>query len=188
MPATIGFDVDGVLGDYPGFIKSAAKELGITITATRYPDTWFMIEDGWFSNRDEWAVCHEWVLSNCRDMPWLDVHAAEQSRILKDHGFEVVVVTSRTPKGNATEDMVFGGTAEFLEKGGFLFDDLIFSDDDKSIYGLDILLDDSPLVHKALSNASTHPVIRSQPYNLDVQGTRVADTVQYRKLVEEAYL
>ena len=83
MPATIGFDVDGVLGDYPGFIKSAAKELGITITATRYPDTWFMIEDGWFSNRDEWAVCHEWVLSNCRDMPWLDVHAAEQSRILK---------------------------------------------------------------------------------------------------------
>ena len=186
-PLAVGIDIDGVLADYTGALRTVAPSLGIELDGSVPPKHWSMQEEGWFSNRDDWKLCHAAALRECDTFDPIGgfPYIAEQTHRLRSAGHTVVILTAREapPWQDSYDDAwVFKGTWEWLDLHSIGYDELRF-DGTKTGHQLDALLDDAPHNITEYQDAGERVVIFDQPYNRHLAGERVGSLSEFVDLV-----
>lgn len=175
MTRRIGFDLDGVIFDYTQALRDEDPNLG----CDQGPFTYSMIEDNWFTSREQWRAVHDKAMKKADKFALIDPTIFEAIELIHSHGDKVVAATARE---FAYEDL----TRKALDNNGLKFDELIVTEyaTPKSKLGLVALLEDHP--DTVLEEGDTLMFIRNQPYNrhVDVKIPRVYSCIEY---VEKLY-
>lgn len=182
---TLGVDIDGVLADYTAAVRLAAHRLGNPIDGTRQPTVFGMVEDGWFTSREDWARAHEIVTGELEDMAPIDPGAATHLNGLRADGHRIVFLTARhAPAWQDRYDdrAVLRGTERWLDTWGFEVDELRL-DQTKTGHGLDVLVDDAPHNIEAYQAAGESCVIYDAAYNRHLAGPRVTSIEHFARHV-----
>ena len=187
-PLLVGIDIDGVLADYTGALRAVAPSLGIELDGSVPPKCWSMQEEGWFSNRDDWKLCHAAALREADTFdPIGGSTIAEQTRRLREAGHAVVILTAREAppwQDEYGDDLVQRSTLDWLKAHSITYDELRF-DGTKTGHQLDVLLDDAPHNITEYQDAGERVVIFDQPYNRHLAGERVGSLSEFVDLVLE---
>ncbi|HRD16354.1 MAG TPA: hypothetical protein PK181_05975, partial [Methanothrix soehngenii] len=97
-------------------------------------------------------------------------------------GHTIHIITHRTFEGRGVHN-----TMDWLQKSGLEFDSITFSED-KTLVGVDLLLDDYEKNWKAAQDQGIECVLMSHSYNEHVTAaTRVDGWVQFGQIVELVY-
>lgn len=172
--AHIGFDIDGVLINYVSAVRRAA---GLKETDTQ-PQTYSMVEPGWFESEDQWLDAHNKAMVHSDAFEVLDPTADQAFDLIRSHGHEIWALTGR--------NSVYSGLTErSLANNGWKFDRVIHTSGliEKSSFDLDWLLEDHP--ETVLEQSDTSMVIRDHPYNRQVPASipRVYSCLEFAELV-----
>lgn len=186
-PLAVGIDIDGVLADYTGALRTVAPSLGIELDGSVPPRYWSMQEPGWFSNRDDWKLCHAAAL---READTFDPiggfpYIADQTNRLREAGHLVVILTAREAppwQDEYGDDLVQRFTLDWLKAHSVTYDELRF-DGTKTGHQLDVLLDDAPHNITEYQDAGERVVVFDQPYNRHLAGERAGSLSEFVDLV-----
>jgi 5'(3')-deoxyribonucleotidase len=167
----IGIDCDGVLRDFIGDLKDNIKEnFPEHADKIKTPETWnwedwlpfwteeesekYIFEDNYL---DFFGVDANPISSSLEDWPKLKEWA-------KEYGHELILVSAQRPQTKEP-------TEHWLQRWGFIFDEIIFTHD-KWKADVDVLVDDSPknmnnFAKKSINNG--HPICYKQTWNTKCQ-------------------
>jgi len=167
----IGIDCDGVLRDFIGDLKDNIKEnYPLLADKIKTPETWnwedwlpfwteeesekYIFEDNYL---DFFGVDASPIMSSVED--W-----TELKEWAKEHGHELVLVSAQRPQ-------CVEPTEYWLQRWGFMFDEIIFTHD-KWKADVDVLIDDSPeklneFKEKSVNNGN--PICYKQTWNTKCQ-------------------
>jgi hypothetical protein len=181
-PLTLAVDLDGVLADYTG----AMRRVGGIAPSAPDPVTYTMRgpdNPGWFPDKAAWLAAHEQVTRNLRDLDLLDPSAPETLRALSAEGTHLVYLTAREPVPGADAEKIVADTRAWLDDAGFPDAGNTVADPDKAGYlrsvGFDALLDDAPHNAETVRAAGGVVIVRDQPYNRHVPGSRSLSVGEY---------
>lgn len=170
MKKRIGFDLDGVIFDYTQALRDEDPNLG----CDNGPFTYAMIEDNWFTSREQWREVHDKAMKKADKFALIDTTIFDAIDLIHENGDTVVAATARE---FAYEDL----TRKALENNGLDFDELIVTEyaTPKSKLGLAALLEDHP--DTVLEPGETKMFVRNQPYNrhVPVKIPRVYTCLEY---------
>lgn len=166
----IGFDLDGVIFDYTKALRDEDPTLG----CDNGPFTYSMIEDNWFTSRDQWRAIHDKAMKKADKFAIIDTTIFEAIDFVHSQGDKVVAATARE---FAYQDL----TQKALDDNRLNFDELIVTEyaTPKSELGLVSLLEDHP--DTVLEESDTKMFLRNQPYNqhVDIRIPRVYSCLEY---------
>lgn len=177
----IGIDVDGVLADYNTVFMTA---IGVPV---HDPTTYSYIDGGLISH-DRYKVVHDSIITKCDMFPVLDKSAASVLSQLISDGHDIVIATAR---GIFSPEMqkqysLYDLTKKFLNKAGIPFNEIYLNaDHDKTQYGLDMMVDDSPDVLTSFDPDVTVPVTVDHVYNRSISGHRISEMSQLPAIIDE---
>ena len=170
MSRRIGFDLDGVVFDYTKALRDEEPSLG----CEHGPFTYSMIEENWFTSREQWREVHDRAMKKADKFSLIDPTIFEAIELIHSHGDVVVAATAR-------EHVYTDLTRKAIANNGLNFDELIVTEyaTPKSQLGLVSLLEDHP--DTVMEKSDTLMFLRDQPYNLhvDVKIPRVYSCIEY---------
>ena len=157
MPRRIGFDLDGVIFDYTKALRDEEPSLG----CEHGPFTYSMIEENWFTSREQWRKVHDRAMKKADKFSLIDPTIFEAIELIHSHGDTVVAATAR-------EHDYTDLTRKAIANNRLDFDELIVTAyaTPKSQLGLVSLLEDHP--DTVMEKGNTSMFLRDQPYNLHV--------------------
>lgn len=153
----LGIDLDGVTYPFNAVIVNYAEHvLGVRLPAT---DTWEMylkwgLTDDEFRDLMREGCEQEAVFWEGAPLPG----AVRSLDALWNDQHEIVLITHRG-------DYATAATETWLARWGIVYDELHFAAADKTTFGVDIMLDDSPSVIRTCRAAGIETVCFDQPWN-----------------------
>lgn len=178
----IGIDIDGVLTNIAEFALEKGLEFcketgkGKLIKMSSY-DTKEAF--GWDQETDD-AFWKKYLFLYAEENPVID-KAPENIKKLKEDGHKLYIITARGLAGPDVKnieirDKMRNTVKNWLDKNDIVYDDLIFTTEDKSQAirdkKIDIMIDDSPYNLKDLSKI-TKMICYDWPYNRDVNNENI---------------
>ncbi len=178
----IGIDIDGVLTNIAEFALEKGLEFcketgkGKLIKMSSY-DTKEAF--GWDQETDD-AFWKKYLFLYAEENPVID-KAPENIKKLKEDGHKLYIITARGLAGPDVKnieirDKMRNTVKNWLDKNDIVYDDLIFTTEDKSQAirdkKIDIMIDDSPYNLRDLSKI-TKMICYDWPYNRDVNNENI---------------
>ncbi len=178
----IGIDIDGVLTNIAEFAKEKGLEFcketgkGKLVKDTAY-DTKEAF--GWDQKTDDefWS---KYIFLYASENPAIE-GASKNIKKLKKDGNNLYIITARWPAGPditniELRDKMRNTVKEWLSKNEIIYDELIFTTEDKSQAikdkKIDLMIDDSPYNLRDLSKI-TRMICYDWPYNRDVNNENI---------------
>lgn len=179
----LGIDLDGCAYPFLKNFVAYAKEIGVDVPEDWTPSHWNFFEDFGLTVEQFVAIMEQGVAekkmfinSGFMDMP--EPGFSNVMIKLRGEGHKIHIVTHRNVKGAARQ------TLEWMDIYKIPTDAIHFVRD-KTVVGVDLLVDDSPDNYYASASAGIPCVLYDQPYNQFVsRATRVADWHEYYELVQ----
>ena len=178
----IGIDIDGVLSDIAGFTIEKGLEFcketgkGSLQNVISY-DTQEVF--GWDKETDD-EFWKKYIFLYATENPVMN-NAPENIKKLKEDGHNLYIITARWPAGPDVKnieirDKMRETVRNWLAKNNVIYDELIFTPEDKSQAikekNIDIMIDDSPYNLRDLSKI-TKMICYDWPYNRDVNNENI---------------
>lgn len=195
----IGIDIDGVLTNLEKFtIEQGLKYCEENQKGRLANPNAYDTKD--IFNWDEETDLDFWIKNifiYARENPVLE-GAAENIRKLKDDGHEIYIITARwlanpgTEKNfNQSEDVrqeMRNTVKEWLRKNEIIYDNIIFSKEDKSRHiidnNIDIMIEDSPNNLKSLSKI-TKMICFDWSYNKGIESSNIYRCYNWNEIYEK---
>ena len=174
----IGVDLDGVIYDLVGALERQLRRRGVEVEDLPAPTKYHFYEQ-WGMDREtfykeiEYGVC-------VGDLYWKGdpiVDSKYSIDHLRSKGHEVVLITHRLTEG--CESHIRLATYSWLAHHRIHHDDLIFTHD-KTIHGLDALLDDCTENLCNARDAGIQAIGFWQPWNQDWTGDHIYDWTDFK--------
>ena len=179
--AVIALDLDGTVGNYSKLLHQDSWKNGI-IKRSAYKDplTYDMIEQGFFTSKNQFFKAHKILCSNMNGgigrMELLEDNVDKAVRQWHKDGHEVIVTTARLMKDHSDklQNKVIKDTKEWVKNNIPTVDDIaIVRGGEKHTVNADVYIDDSPHEIANLRADGYKVLIRNQLYNKDIKGNRV---------------
>lgn len=189
----IGIDIDGVLTNIAEFALEKGLEFcketgkGKLIKMSSY-DTKEAF--GWDQETDD-AFWKKYLFLYAEENPVID-KASENIKKLKEDGHKLYIITARGLAGPDVKnieirDKMRNTVKNWLDKNDIVYDDLIFTTEDKSQAirdkKIDIMIDDSPYNLRDLSKI-TKMICYDWPYNRDVNNENIYRCYNWNEIYE----
>jgi 5'-nucleotidase len=178
----LGFDLDGVCGDYTAALRDVAVErTGADPDTLPLERSWDFRE--WGLSVDQFEQLHRAAVGEHRIFRTMPVipGAAEVLWRLSDAGVWIRIITHRlyVNWGHAT---AVADTVDWLDAAGIPYRDLCFLGAKPQVEA-DCYVEDAPHNVDALRDNGAHVIVYDQPYNRGVAGPRAADWAGVEDLV-----
>lgn len=169
----IGLDLDGVSVDYVAGLKKFAEDEFGKKMAEHLPNTYSMVEEGYFNSVGEFLHIHKSFVKSggLATVKLLEDNISHLIKDLQDAGHKVHAITARSMDG-LCNNQILDDTIKNMELHNIDLDSLTITHD-KHEANCDIYIEDSPKNHTTLTQHGHLCVIRHQPYNANVDGVRV---------------
>ena len=189
----IGIDIDGVLTNIAEFALEKGLEFcketgkGKLMKMSSY-DTKEAF--GWDKETDD-AFWEKYLFLYAEENPVID-KASENIKKLKEDGHKLYIITARGLAGPDVKnieirDKMRNTVKNWLDKNDIVYDDLIFTTEDKSQAirdkKIDIMIDDSPYNLRDLSKI-TKMICYDWPYNRDVNNDNICRCYNWDEIYE----
>ena len=182
----LGVDIDGVVGDFYGFLRKIAAEWlnkpikTLTEDVSFGLDEWGLAEYGGYDRLHRFAVTQRNLF---RDMPPIK-DAPGALRKLSNRGIRIRIITHRlflkyNHKTSITQ------TVEWLDNYDIPYWDICFMND-KVAVGAHVYIDDAPKNIIQLREQGNKTIVFSNSTNRDLAGPRADSWIEAEKIVMEA--
>jgi 5'(3')-deoxyribonucleotidase len=151
-----------------GELEQFARETGSDWSDLPFPDTWSLVEAGWFDSDEDYKDFHAYCVADgiySRLEP--EPHVAECLWDLHRDGWKIHVLTSRFVVGEQNA-IVVSDTATNLDRCGIPYDSITVTEDKRGVIA-DVYIDDSPHQISSLANAGRNVIVYTQPYNSGIE-------------------
>lgn len=175
-PLILGVDLDGVVGDYEGFLRNvAAEDFGVAPESIPPQTNWSLVESGWaFRDEDHFWKVHTRAVVEKHLFRDMDVIAGASEALwrISDANIWIRIITHRLMI-NGSHAIAGSDTLEWLETNSIPYRDICFTGRKVEV-GANVYIDDAP--HNLDAIQAGHPnsyvVCYDQIYNRDQQGLR----------------
>lgn len=179
----VGIDLDGVCYDFSASLRAYLDASGGLPDGCSYADPrrWEFYEDWGFSLVQFKQLCNDgvdagFVFSYGDPFP----RVAEAFAWIKAAGHSIHIVTDRSfgqPGASAA------ATIQWLARHELPFDSITFSSD-KTVAGVDVMVDDKPENYAALRGAGVDAYLLTRPWNQHVpDAQRVLDLLHFAEVI-----
>ena len=182
----LGVDLDGVVGDFYGFLRKIAAEWlnkplkMLTEDVSFGLDEWGLAEYGGYDRLHRFAITQRNLF---RDMPPIK-DAPGTLRKLSNRGIRIRIITHRlflkySHKTSITQ------TVEWLDNYDIPYWDICFMND-KVAVGAHVYIDDAPKNIIQLREQGNKTIVFSNSTNRDISGPRANSWIEAEKIVMDA--
>ncbi|GAB3863265.1 5'-nucleotidase [Nocardioides maradonensis] len=179
----IGIDLDGVCYDFSASLRTYLEMSGGLPDGCVYADVlrWEFYEDWGFSLDEFKQLCHDGVNAGViftHGDPFPGVHEAFSRIRVAGHTIHIVTDRSFGRPGAAA-----AATIDWLARHDLSFDSITFTAD-KTVAGVDAMVDDKPENYAALRDAGVDAHLLTRPWNQHIPGAqRVLDLLHFSEVI-----
>lgn len=179
----IGLDLDGVSVDYIAGLKDFAEKNFGKKMSKNPPNTYSMVEDGYFDSIDEFLNIHKNFVKSggLATIDLLEDDIPQLINDLQDDGHKVHAITARSMDG-LCNNQILDDTIANMKVHDINLDSLTITHD-KHEAQCDVYIEDSPKNHQMLTQYGHLCIIRHQAYNIDVNGVRVNKFSEFAEMI-----
>ena len=182
----LGVDLDGVVGDFYGAMRSIAAEWlnkpveSLTSEVTYGLDEWGLTEYGGYERLHRFAVTQRNLF---RDMKPIQ-DAPSTLRKLSSRGIRIRIITHRLFL-KFSHKTTINQTVEWLDNWDIPYWDICFMND-KGAVGAHVYIDDAPSNITRLRELGCNTIVFTNSTNRNIEGPRVDTWKEAERLIMEA--